>query len=163
VEDKSYQDILSKWASGVTVVCFENAGLKYGITVSSFTSVSLNPKLVAICIDKSVSFYNDLIASGDFSVNILSTKQVFWGERFAGFHKDIEDQFQERNFITKATGSPIFEESLGWLDCKIWDTVDAGDHTMFIGEVIAGAVNEGEPVVYFNRSWRGISDQVIEG
>lgn len=146
---------MSQWTSGVTVVTTraENGALK-GMTASSFTSLSLEPLMILVCVAKKLYSHQVLLENGVFAVNILSEHQKYWGELFAGMHPSIEDRFSVTGYDTALTGSPILPDVLGWLDCRLHQTHDAGDHTIFIGEVIAAKGNPGAlPLTYFNRQW----------
>lgn len=152
---QDFKQTMAQWASGVTVVttCAEDGSLK-GMTASSFSSLSIDPLLILICVGKKLYSHQVLIQNGVFAINILSEQQKYWGELFAGMYPDIEDRFAVTGFQTEVTGSPILPNVLGWLDCKIQQTHDAGDHTIFIGEVLAAGHNSGAlPLTYFNRQW----------
>jgi len=150
-----FKQAMAQWASGVTVVttCAENGALK-GMTASSFTSLSIDPLLILICVAKKLYSHQVLLQNQIFAVNILSEHQKYWGELFAGMHPEIEDRFSVTGYKTAITGSPILPDVLAWLDCRLYQTHDAGDHTIFIGEVVAAQGNGGAlPLTYFNRQW----------
>ncbi|MDB5081608.1 MAG: putative flavin reductase [Chloroflexi bacterium] len=158
---QDFRTTMSHFASGVTVVTtLAKDGTYHGITVSSFTSVSLNPPLVLICIDKNAAAHQILPASGFFCVNFLHEDQVNLSNRFAG--RDPQRSFDDIPLITSATGAPVFAEGLGFVDCRISNTYDGGDHTIFLGEVIQlGAADPvletGEPrspLIYYKSNYR---------
>lgn len=150
-----YKNIMRRWVAGVTVVTtrLEDETL-HGITVSSFTSVSLDPALILICIGKEKHSHSLIQNSGVFAVNILSTDQIEIAKRFAGMYPEIEDRFADISYEVSETGSPILTASQGWMDCQLHNSYDAGDHTIFVGNVVAGSVGqENDLLLYGNRSW----------
>lgn len=153
VEPQDFKNALSHWASGVTVVTTVSDGQWKGATVSSFSSVSLNPPLVLICLNKNMYTHEVIIESGIFAANILSTNHLEAGKLFAGMYPEIEDRFSQNEWITAETGAPILADAVGWVDCTVKHAYDGGDHTIFVGEVQAGGVKAGEPILYFNRQW----------
>jgi flavin reductase (DIM6/NTAB) family NADH-FMN oxidoreductase RutF len=155
VDPQSYKQLLAQWASGVTVVTSFLAGERIGLTASSFSSVSLEPPLVLVCIAKRLYTHTFIARSGVFAVNLLSAEQVELGKRFAGFYKDIVDRFADLQCFEGVTGSPLLPKTLAWLDCRVYHAYDGGDHTIYVGEVLAGGivVTENRPLLYHNRTW----------
>lgn len=155
IDATQFKATLAQWASGVTVVTTAHDGQYYGMTASSFSSVSLNPSLILICVAKKAHTHDHLIASGAFGVHILAAHQTDLGKRFAGLLPDITDRFAGLAITTRQTGSPILTDTLAWMDCRIHQTVEAGDHTVIIGEILDSqvAANPTAPLLYFNRQW----------
>lgn len=155
VEANKFKQAMSRWASGVTVITtLDPDGKPKGMTASSFTSVSLDPPLVLVCVSDHLYTHRSLLHTGHFAVNILGQSQVEWGKLFAGLLPDIVDRFSHTGYTTSATGSPILPDVAGWLDCRIVQQVAAGDHTIFIGEVVnAGISGEDAPLLYAQRAW----------
>lgn len=153
IDPMQFRNTLAQWASGVTVVTTTVGGLRYGMTASSFSSVSLEPPMILICVGKAAFTHDLLLETGTFGVNILNAEQLQIGKRFAERHGDYIDRFSDLNVITGSTGSPFLADALAWLECRTVQTVDAGDHTVFIGEVIDSQINGGEPLLYVNRMW----------
>ncbi len=155
VDTVAYKQTLSKWASGVTVITTKLPdGTLYGMTASSFSSLSLDPLLVLVCIGKRLNTHQYITESGIFAINILSTAHIEWGKRFAGMIAGVEDRFAGISYHTEVTGSPILPGTLGWLDCHVAHEYDGGDHTIFVGSVTAvGNQDTGEPLLYYNRHW----------
>jgi flavin reductase (DIM6/NTAB) family NADH-FMN oxidoreductase RutF len=153
IDSMQFRNTLAQWASGVTVVTTTHDGLRYGMTASSFSSVSLEPPLILICVGKSAFTHDLLLATGTFGVNILSATQLDLGKRFAEKHGDYIDRFSDLDVVTGLTGSPLLANSLAWLECRTMKAVEAGDHTIFIGEVVDSKINGGEPLLYVNRMW----------
>jgi flavin reductase (DIM6/NTAB) family NADH-FMN oxidoreductase RutF len=156
VDSQAFKDVMSQFASGVTVVTTQLNGQHFGLTVSAFTSLSLDPPLVLICLDKKVHAHGIIEQSKVFAVNILRSDQVEVGIRFAGLRPEIQDRFEGMTCGTGVTGSPILPNCLGWIDCNLWERYDGGDHTIFVGEVLASCLTgSAGPLLYHNRAWHG--------
>ena len=155
IDQQAFKDTLSHWASGVTVVTAHRGDERVGITASSFSSVSLDPPLILICVVKKLYTHQIIQESGSFGVHILQTEQLEWGMRFAGMIPEIEDRFAGLNVTTAVTGAPILADAMAWLDCRVANAHDSGDHTIFVGEVMATKSGDiGEPLLYYHRQWR---------
>ena len=155
IDPQTYKQAMAQWASGVTVVTtrLPDGEIK-GMTASSFTSVSINPYLILICVAKKLYTHEVLLQSDVFAVNILNNAQAEIAQIFAGMRPDITDRFGYIGYATSETGSPILSDVAGWLDCKKYQTIDAGDHTIFIGEVVSAyGASDKSPLIYFNRQW----------
>lgn len=154
--DKSaFKQALSQWASGVTVVTTQWNGENFGLTASSFTSVSLEPPLISVCLARSLYTHELLQHSGLFAVSILAADQIEMGQRFAGLIPELDDRFEGLHCPVAVTGCPIIPGCLAWLDCRVQHSFEAGDHTLFVGEVLeAAARDDGTPLLYYNRDWR---------
>ena len=154
-DPNDFKRAMAQFASGVTVVTTRHGDTPIGITASSFTSLSLNPPLVLVSLDKKLFTHNVIAESGVFAVNVLSARQWELGMRFAGLKPEIKDRFAGLKTTTAALGNPIFPESLAWVDCKVWNMYDGGDHTIFVGEVKDLSVSDADvPLLYHNRLWR---------
>jgi len=142
---------MASFASGVTVVTtVDKAGALWGITVSAFSSLSMEPPLCLICIDKRAGSLAALTESRAFAVNVLSDAQDAVSNRFAS---RIEDKFSEvRHEPGPATGCPVFPEALAWMECRVAEILPGGDHDIFLGELQTVKVDaDAKPLVY----WRG--------
>lgn len=148
-----FRSTLAQWASGVTVVTVNHGGEYHGMTVSSFSSVSLTPPLILVCIAKKAHTHDALLETGAFGVNILAGSQIEMGKRFAGMLPEITDRFDGLDYTLGETGSPLLPDVLAWMDCRIHQAIDAGDHTVVIGEIINAHASSGEPLLYANRQW----------
>ncbi|GIV76359.1 flavin reductase family protein [Litorilinea aerophila] len=159
IDPNAFKETMSHWASGVTVVTAVHQGQRVGITASSFSSVSLEPPQVLICVARRLYTHQVIQQSRAFAVNLLGTEHLEWGMRFAGMIPEIEDRFQGIECSTAATGSPILTDALGWLDCEVRHAYDGGDHTIFVGEVVACGARDGEsPLLYYRRHWRRLHE-----
>ncbi len=159
----AFRDGLRHFAAGVTVVTIRARGETHGLTVSAFTSISADPPLVAVVIARR-HYAHQLLDKEDavFAVNILAADQEPISNRFA-FTKD-EDRFAVGSWKTAATGAPVLEDALAWLDCSIHARHDAGSHTIFVGHVEASAVPRADeaPLLYWNRDYRRVAESVSD-
>jgi flavin reductase (DIM6/NTAB) family NADH-FMN oxidoreductase RutF len=147
IDGELFKRVLGSFATGVTVVTTrDDAGLPKGMTVSAFSSVSLEPPLVLVCIDLKAECYGDLARIGRFAVNILGEGQREISRRFAT--KGV-DRFEGVPLRPGTTGLPLLEGALGVLECRVVGTHPAGDHTIFIGEVEAAAAEPADPLLHF--------------
>jgi len=155
IDPQTFKQAMTQWASGVTVITTRLPdGTLKGMTASSFTSVSMDPYLILICVAKKLYTHEVLIQSDVFAVNILNNTQTEIAQIFAGMRAEIEDRFAHVGYTTTNLGSPILPNVSAWLDCKKYQTIDSGDHTIFIGEVISAyGASDKAPLVYFNRQW----------
>jgi flavin reductase (DIM6/NTAB) family NADH-FMN oxidoreductase RutF len=122
----------------------------HGLTVNSFSSLSLNPPLVMVAIDRACSFLNIFELSGYYAVNILREDQLYLSIRFAELP---EGRFTGVAWHPGVTGSPVLEGALSVIECRTIRVLDAGDHRMFIGEAIEVNTGEGRPLVFFGSGY----------
>jgi flavin reductase (DIM6/NTAB) family NADH-FMN oxidoreductase RutF len=144
-----FRAVMSRFATGVTVATTCQGNRRLGITVNAFTSVSLNPPLVLICIERASRVRDAFIKSGFFAVNILSSEQEDLSACFAGNSANRFEQFCDAPSHVEATGAPVLDESLGFVDCRIEQVYDGGDHDILLGRVLALGVGEGQPLLYY--------------
>jgi len=157
------KEVLSRFASGVTVVTTVHEGAPHGLTVSAFSSVSLSPPRVLVCLGNDTDSKPLVERSGRFAVHILGKDHAGLGLRFAKLEADAGDPFEGLPYRTELTGSPILDQCLAWLDCTIESAAAVGDHTVFVGAVeAAGLEVDGEPVLYYRRGWRVLHPQGLE-
>lgn len=166
MDKKSFRSALSRFASGVTVITTQTAdGTDHGMTASAFTSVSLDPPLVLVCVGKTAFAHDHIAEAGTFAVNILGADQVGLSDRFAhriktadGYEPwpDDRDKFSDLEPARSAHGNAVFSDVLGHLDCTVHEALDGGDHTIFLGQVEALAVSKhaAEPLLFFAGQYR---------
>lgn len=151
-----FRAALGRFASGVTVVTTKDAsGRFHGITVSAFCSVSLEPPLILVCIEKVTGSARAIDDSGAFIVNILDRSQQFLSEHFAATNPE---KFEDVTFRPGMDGIPILNDALVSLDCRVKRTCDGGDHSIYIAEVENAEIKDGSPLVYFHGNYREIID-----
>ena len=155
VDQKAFRETMSCFASGVTVVTArDGAGAPVGLTVSAFSSLSLDPCLILICLDKRVSNL-DLFRAGPFAVNILAQGQDGLSNRFAS---KLDDRFEGVENHAGETGAPLLPGALAWVECETHEVLPGGDHDIIIGRVVTcGRQAEGAPLVYFRGGYRSLS------
>lgn len=147
-----FRHALSHFASGVTVVTTSSeGGEKKGITVSAFSSVSLDPPLVLICIDKRASIHEHLKKGRWFAVNVLSQEQESLSRHFAS--RGEMDRFIGIELVEGASGSPLIAGAVASIECRVVEAYEGGDHTIFVGEVEAAGVTGGEPLLYYRGNY----------
>jgi flavin reductase (DIM6/NTAB) family NADH-FMN oxidoreductase RutF len=154
ITDAVFKQAMSHFASGVTVVTTEHEGRPYGLTVASFASLSLNPPLVLVCIEKSVKSHDAIAAARSFGVSILEEGQADVSGRFAS---KSEDKFDGINVRRGLDGVPLIEGALCTIECRVTQQVPGGDHSIFIGEVVHAETGEGKPLVYYRSGYRQIT------
>lgn len=137
IEKGFFRQVMGHFATGVTVVTTSSKGVLAGITVNAFCSVSLNPPLVLICIDLTSTTLPILRESKSFAVNILTAEQEHLSSGFATPNKERFENFCNATYHTAATGAPILDNALAFIDAHIVDEYPGGDHTIFIGQVEA--------------------------
>jgi flavin reductase (DIM6/NTAB) family NADH-FMN oxidoreductase RutF len=151
----AFKQAMSQFASGVTVVTTFHEGRRYGLTASSFSSLSLDPPLVLVCLARKTMAHGVIDRSGVFAVNVLGAQQLEFGMRFAGLLPGIQDRFHGIETTRGATGSPLLPGVLSWVDCRLWSRYEGGDHSIFVGEVVdLAATTADTPLLYHNRLWR---------
>jgi len=164
VDPKAYKDVLSRFASGVTVVTTFCDGVPHGLTVSAFSAVSAKPPHVLVCLGNDTDSKPLVERAGHFAVHILGREHAELGPRFAKLSPGAADPFADLAYRTEITGSPILTDCLAWLDCKVDVALAIGDHTVFVGAVQAAGhgAADGEPVLYFRRAWRVLDPESLD-
>lgn len=153
-----FRTVLGRFATGITVVTtLDHNGDPVGLTVNSLASVSLEPPLILVCIDLDAESHDPLVASDGFAVNILSATQRGLAETFAS-KQDRETRWGGLEWTAGWGGAPIFEGIIGVLQCEVWKTVEAGDHTVILGQVMDASVREGDPLLYYGGGFRWVAD-----
>ena len=156
ISNDEFRAALGRFASGVTVVTTrDKAGRLHGITVSAFSSVSLEPPLILVCIDKTTGSHRALGETDCFVVNVLREDQQHYSDLFASqFH----NKFEKIEYADTADGIPVLKDALVNLECRLVNCHDNGDHTIFVGEILKTSVSDGKPLVYFHGNYRKLRD-----
>ena len=156
VGKNEFRAALARFASGVTVVTtIDNNGNLHGITVSAFCSLSLEPPLVLICIDKKTGSHYAFEESKFFVVNVLHEKQQHYADQFAS---RLSDKFEGVKFSKNLGGIPVLKDVLANLECRLINFHDNGDHTIFVGQVEKVNISRGNPLLYFLGKYRKIKE-----
>jgi len=159
LDPEQLRQSMRAWTSGVTVVTASHAGEQHGMTVSSFTSIALEPPLIIISL-QTISRTHDLVAqSNAFGVTILADDQQEVSDRFAGRSPDTEDRLADIETETLVTGAPFIKGGLAYLDCRVTQAIEVGTNTLYLAEVVAARGNgEGKPLVYHDREYRKLHE-----
>ncbi len=154
---QDFKGALSSWASGVSVVTTASGGMLYGLTVSSFSSLSLDPPLVLVCLNNTNRMPAMIEEAGGFAVSILAKGQENASAYFARTGRTPTPDFAEIEGEYTANGQPVVKGALAYVVCSLHETISQGDHTIVIGAVLEAASREdGEPLVYWRRGYRGL-------
>lgn len=146
-----FKQILGRFATGVTIVTFKNEDGPHGLTVNAFSSVSLDPPLILICIDKNARGHAILDNTDAFVVNILSEQQNKICYKFAISKLSSEERYAGVSYHLTENGIPVFEDNLCHFECKIAEKYAGGDHTIFLGEVEKGQISEDKkPLLFYS-------------
>ena len=158
--DVALRKLRGLFASGVTVVTTVHDSGLYGVTVSAFSSVSLEPPLILICLATDSNAHDRIAESGVFAVNLLSDDQEFLSERFAARAPLVNAKFDGVPYAVAVTGSPILPESIAWYDCRVEAQHDGGDHVIFVGRMAAIGFGEAQrqPLLYFANRYAHLKD-----
>jgi len=141
---------MGRFATGVTLITTRLRGELHGMTANAVTSLSLDPMLVLVCVDKTADTHDILSKAGVFAVNILNKDQADISNRFAKKEFDGAHGLDDLPHGFAATGAPIIEGALAYLDCRTITEHHGGDHTIFIGEVAAaGELSDSAPLVFY--------------
>ena len=147
VSKEDFRAALGRFVSGVTVITtLAKDNQPGGITVSAFASLSLEPRLVLACIDKHASVHDYLNEGKHFAVNILAEDQEHLSRRFAS--KD-QERFNGTGYSEGATGAPLLDGALAYLECRVVHAYPGGDHTIIVGEVESVRIAEHKPLAYY--------------
>ncbi len=154
VSPELFRNTLAKFCTGVTIVTTKNQEGMHGLTVNAFTSVSLDPPLILVCIQKNGLSHSTLCECETLVVNILSLEQKQLSDRFANPDLDSEERFRDLSFQVSENGIPILAGNLGHLECRVVNQFEGGDHTIFIGRVENGDFSEGkQPLLFYDSGY----------
>ena len=154
VDADAFRSALGRFASGVTVVTTCAAdGTDHGMTASAFCSVSLDPPLILVCVEKIATMHDAIIACAHFAVNILAHDQEQIARRFA---ESEGNRFEGVGFTRGARAMPVIDNALAVLECKRATVYDGGDHTIVVGEVESAEWRDDKPLLYYRGGYAGI-------
>ena len=141
-----FREVISHFASGVTVITARSDGERYGTTASAVTSLSLEPPMLLICMNKQSETGRAVAAAGHFAVNILGADQIDLAERFA---RKGGDKFDGVPTTPGQWGEPLFDEAVATLECRVTEQMTAATHYVFFAEVVSATARGGAPLAYF--------------
>jgi flavin reductase (DIM6/NTAB) family NADH-FMN oxidoreductase RutF len=154
VSSEEFRHACGRFATGITIASVLDAGgAPHGLTVSSFASVSLDPPLILICLGHDVSVIDHFRASNNFGINVLTESQRDLSDRFA---RKGQDRFDGLEWQAGETGVPLLTGVLAALECRTSQRYAAGDHDIFVGEMLAARVADGKPLIHFASRYRGL-------
>lgn len=153
---------MRRFPTGVTIVTTIDDGTPYGFTANAFTSVSAEPPMVLVCVNREASAHPIISRSSIFCVNILSVAQTAIAKQFADKARRA-DRFAGVATHVAATGAPVIDGSLAYVDCRLAEEHTAGTHTVFIGEVVDCGASAGRPLGYFDADYRDFGLEACEG
>ncbi|MGR9053526.1 MAG: flavin reductase family protein [Gammaproteobacteria bacterium] len=157
VEVNDFKKAMQLWASGVTVVTtFTEVSGPQGMTATSFSSVSLEPPQILVCINDKADTGEGIQQCRHFAVNILTSVQESVSNEFAGGASQ-EQRFANVDWQKGAYGMPVLQDSLCSLECRVLQQVKAGTHWIIVGEVMAIAGRTGDPLLYYKSAYRTLN------
>jgi len=159
VDPMQFRDTMGRFATGVTVVTLSHEGTLRGMTANAFSSVSLDPALLLVCIDEHASMYPFFQTATAFAVNILGGDQEDVSRSFAARGEKTEVMGGYAHHLGPL-GSPILDGVLAWAECRIERRYEGGDHLIVVGRVVDLAVErpEAKPLIFFGGSYRSLAD-----
>ena len=158
VDPQEFRTVIGSFATGVTVITAAADGMLQGMTANAVTSVSLDPILVLVCIDKGTHTHGIVERGRAFAINVLGANQEDVSRLFAQKAAPERGTLRGQPFRIGRTGVPILEDSLAYLECRVTEMLEGGDHSMFLGEVVSqGAAPGGEPLLFFRGRYRTLT------
>jgi len=158
IDKNELRRVMGHFATGVTVITtLSKEGEIHGLTANAFTSVSLEPPLLLISVDKKAESYPYFEESRIFTVNILGEDQETLSRRFA-VSGGGSKKFEGIAYHTGANGAPILEDAISYIECGLYAAYDGGDHTLYLGEIKQAEIFEGKPLVFFRGGYRTLGD-----
>jgi flavin reductase (DIM6/NTAB) family NADH-FMN oxidoreductase RutF len=156
IEPQELRRVMGHFATGVTVITtVDPDGNPNGLTANAFLSLSLNPPLVLISVDKAATCYACFGLANGFTVNFLSEDQEEISRRFA---TKGADKFADLNWRSGTNGAAIIEGVLGYVECKIRECYDGGDHTIVVGEIVTIEATGDRPLLFFKGKYQRLPD-----
>jgi 3-hydroxy-9,10-secoandrosta-1,3,5(10)-triene-9,17-dione monooxygenase reductase component len=154
VDQQDFRDALARWASGVTIVTARHGDEPIGMTAASFSSLSLDPPLVLVCVARSAYSHDPLVAADGFAVHILGSGQDELSSRFASAGAEKFDGLPDER---GPFGVPLLAFGVARLVCAHHAALDGGDHTILVGRVLSTELAGTDPLIYCNRSYHRLS------
>jgi flavin reductase (DIM6/NTAB) family NADH-FMN oxidoreductase RutF len=142
----AFREAVGHFTTGVAVITAAHDGVRYGVTASAVTSLSLEPPMLLVCLNRRLATRDALVRAGRFAVNILAADQAELALQFA---RRAPDKFAGVRVTESAEGVPLLQDALAHLHCTVADPVDAATHTVFLAEVGEVRIRGGDPLAYF--------------
>ena len=158
IDPALFRQVAASFASGVTIVTTGSKGDFHGMTVSAFTSLSVDPTLVLVCIDRGAETLPFLQRTGRFNISILTTDQEQLSRQFATKGSPQSHGLTDVDYYLGKSGLPLLRDALAYFECRTTQQYDGGDHVIFTGEVeAAGLSEEGDPLAYYRGRYRQLA------
>jgi flavin reductase (DIM6/NTAB) family NADH-FMN oxidoreductase RutF len=157
VSSEEFRRACGRFATGVSIASVVDCtGTPHGLTVSSFASVSLEPPLILICLGHAVTNIEDFRRARHFGINVLREDQRLISERFA---QKGYDRFDGIGWLAGETGVPLITTALATMECATHQRFAAGDHDIFIGEVVHTSIRDGSPLIHYASRYRKLASE----
>ena len=160
VDSDLQRHVMGRFATGVTIVTTRNGDTLTGMTANAVLSLSLEPQLILVAIDRESNMHSYLKEGGCFAVNVMRREHEQLSRRFA---EPGPKDFSDLEVSQAETGAPILNNALAYADCRIVEIVRGGDHDMFIGEMVAGETRDGEPLIFYRGGYGGLEGGGLGG
>ena len=152
---------MGRFPTGVTVLTAAAGGQLHGMTANAVTSLSLEPPMVLVCVDKQAQAHEVLRHAGSFALNILGEHQEHVSRLFAISEEPEAGRLRGAAFTLGRTGAPILADCVAYIECQVRDIAEGGDHSIFMGEVVDQAVvNDAPPLVFHRGQYRRVADAI---
>ena len=157
IDSEELRQAMRAWTTGVAVVTAAYEGQKYGMTINSFASVSLEPPLISVTLKQLTHTHELVMKSGEFAITVLSSEQKELSDRFAGKIPGITDRFNGVATETLLMDVPVLKGGIAYFNCRVERSIPIGENTFFLAEVIAARGEaDRQPLVYHNRVYWGL-------
>jgi flavin reductase (DIM6/NTAB) family NADH-FMN oxidoreductase RutF len=159
IEADLFRKVMGNFATGVTVVTTAVGGMLHGFTANAVASVSLDPLLFLVCVDKKANAHGELRKAKHFGVSLLAADQMDASNTFAKTGLPEEGSLRGVPYHVGASGVPLLDGSLATLECEVSEFMEGGDHTIVIGRVVHGSMHtDAPPLVFFRGRYRRLAD-----
>ncbi len=153
MEEQEFRDVMARLAASVVVISARTDRGFRGLTATSLVSISTDPPMVLVGLDRMTITRNAVVESKAFNVSVLTRSQEFIAERFAGRAPGVAGAWSDVPHHLGANGLPLIEGCAAWLECKLAQVHEAGDHDICVGDVEVATIGDGEPLILWDRSF----------
>jgi flavin reductase len=162
LDPERFRSTLGSFATGVSVMTTVFDGVPHGMTASAVSSVSLDPPLVLVCVDRDALMATRALDAGVFALSFLAETQEALSSAFADPTRIKGDaEFVGVSTRPEATGAPVLDGNVGWVDCRVWSVTDGGDHLVLLGEVVALGSDTDGPLLYYRGAYGRFQPAVV--
>ncbi len=153
MDSERFRSALARHAAGAVLISAGQANAWRGLTATSFTAVSIEPPLVLVCLDRFAVTRDAVLETAVFNVSLLSSRQEFIAERFAGRAPQVDTSWREIPHRLGSNGVALLEGAIAWLECRLEAVHPAGDHDIVVGAVTEAAEGTGDPLILWDRAF----------